>query len=224
MHHSPANNLLFRIIEGQLYEIKEQYKKQPNILTENEPFMFSLLSNKKLSWEDIVMLAMEVFLGGMDATATTASLTLHYLAKNKEIQTAAREDACKNNDYKFLRSCIKETLRMSPTAGANTRCLVQDAEIHGYLIPAGVRNAQVHFSVVIAFIYFQTMVSAFSSVTSQMSEYFENPLEYRPQRWLRRSSESYHPFASLPFGHGARMCPGKRLAEQEIIFLLKQVN
>lgn len=72
--------------------------------------------------------------------------------------------------------------------------------------------------------FFQTMVSAFSSVTSQMSEYFENPLEYRPQRWLRYCTESYHPFASLPFGHGPRMCPGKRLAEQELIFLLKQVH
>lgn len=87
------------------------------------------------------MLAMEIFLGGMDATATTAALTLHYLAKNKEVQTAAREDALKDSNHKFLRACIKETLRLSPTAGANTRCLAQNAEINGYLIQAGVRNA-----------------------------------------------------------------------------------
>lgn len=65
---------------------------------------------------------------------------------------------------------------------------------------------------------------AFSSVTSQMGEYFEDPGQYRPQRWLRNEAESYHPFASLPFGHGPRMCPGKRLAEQEIVVLLKKVR
>lgn len=128
----------YRVIQQHLHQIKEQYTNEPGLLAETEPFMFSLLNNKKFSSEDVVMLAMEIFLGGMDATATTATLTLHYLAKNKEIQAKAREDARKSNECKFIRACIKETLRLSPTAGANTRFLAQDAEIGGYLIPARV--------------------------------------------------------------------------------------
>lgn len=64
---------------------------------------------------------------------------------------------------------------------------------------------------------------ACSSVTSCLEEYFEEPQLYKPQRWLRSSAEVYHKFASLPFGHGPRKCPGKRLAEQEMVLFLKHM-
>lgn len=98
------------------------------------------MNNESLSWDDVKMLAIEVFLGGIDATATTAALTLHYLSQCDNIQEAARDDALsKNDNLPYLKACVKETLRMSPTAGANSRFLPKDTAIGGYLIPKSVR-------------------------------------------------------------------------------------
>ena len=56
-----------------------------------------------------------------------------------------------------------------------------------------------------------------------MSEYFKNPNKFDPWRWLDKTKE-IHPYAVLPFGHGARMCPGRRFAEQEIFLCISEVR
>lgn len=63
---------------------------------------------------------------------------------------------------------------------------------------------------------------------SLLEEYFEDAGSYRPERWLHsekvQKKNEYSNFASLPFGHGARMCPGRWLSEQESVLLLSAVN
>lgn len=63
---------------------------------------------------------------------------------------------------------------------------------------------------------------AFLSITSTDEKYYENPFDFKPERWLNKSNKNM--FASLPFGYGVRMCPGRRLAEQEIIVAIKEVS
>ena len=53
-------------------------------------------------------------------------------------------------------------------------------------------------------------------VTSRLSKYFDNPLDYRPERWLTPNNKESHPFTILPFGYGNRMCAGKRFSEMEL--------
>ena len=38
---------------------------------------------------------------------------------------------------------------------------------------------------------------------------FKFPLEFIPERWLNEDLGKIQPFASLPFGLGARMCIGE---------------
>ena len=60
----------------------------------------------------------------------------------------------------------------------------------------------------------------------RLPQYVKDPLNFKPERWLR-GSESYeniHPFLSLPFGFGPRSCIARRLAEQNICIILMRVN
>lgn len=63
-------------------------------------------------------------------------------------------------------------------------------------------------------------------VTGQLEEYVSKSNEFLPERWMKETNESYriHPFASLPYGHGARMCLGRRFADLEIQILLAKVS
>lgn len=71
------------------------------------------------------------------------AMTFHYLATNPEIQEQAYRNILAQGsaeELSFLRACIKETLRLSPTGGASSRILASDANIGGYVVPAGVSS------------------------------------------------------------------------------------
>lgn len=94
---------------------------------------------------------------------------------------------------------------MYSTVIGNGRTLQEDTVIQGYLIPKGVQ------------VVFPTLV------TGSMSEYVSDPNDFTPERWMNRDSK-IHPFASLPYGYGSRMCLGRRFADLEIQILLAKVR
>lgn len=61
-----------------------------------------------------------------------------------------------------------------------------------------------------------------------MSEYVTEAHRFLPERWLKPSQGGFdgnlHPFASLPYGYGARMCLGRRFADLEMQILLCKVH
>lgn len=64
-----------------------------------------------------------------------------------------------------------------------------------------------------------------STLRSKDEACFPRPNEYLPERWLRdKPYGDIHPYASLPFSHGSRMCIGRRIAEQEMYIFLARVR
>lgn len=58
---------------------------------------------------------------------------------------------------------------------------------------------------------------------SNSSKYFSHPEQFLPERWLKGSGYKHHPFASLPFGYGKRMCLGRRFADLELQTVVSKV-
>ena len=108
----------------------------------------------------------------------------------------------------YLKACVKESQRLEPLVPQNGRALPIDVVIKGYRIAAG------------------TQILVEHEYVSTSPKYFEDPLEYKPERWLRTQEQLHQqrrggegntdPFMVLPFGFGARMCVGRRFAEQEL--------
>ena len=105
----------------------------------------------------------------------------------------------------YLKAVLKETLRTNPAAPAMARILPQPFELNGYKIPENTVYVFSHWHM------------------GNSPRYINEPEKFKPERWLRSElSDKVHPFLILPFGHGSRMCIGKRFAEQEVnIFLTK---
>jgi cytochrome P450 len=59
-----------------------------------------------------------------------------------------------------------------------------------------------------------------------MEKYYPEADKFIPERWLKddsQSSKKIHPFVTMPFGFGPRMCIGRRFAELEIETLITKV-
>lgn len=156
---------------------------------------------------------------------------LYELSRNQQIQNEIYENLKEQNMLpghypQLLRACLKETLRLHPTAGGTSRILDSDTMLSGFFVPKGVKKrlCQSLNKKSLYLIYlFQTLVIGVNPTISRMGCYFSNPLQFKPLRWLDKTN-MIHPYGSLPFGHGARMCPGRRFAEQEILLGVAEVR
>ncbi|EDW85888.1 uncharacterized protein Dwil_GK23301 [Drosophila willistoni] len=111
----------------------------------------------------------------------------------------------------YLKAFIKEVFRMYSTVIGNGRTLQEDSVICGYQVPKGIQAV------------FPTIV------TGNMEEYVTDAATFKPERWLKPQHGGdpdpgkLHPFASLPYGYGARMCLGRRFADLEMQILLAKL-
>lgn len=68
-------------------------------------------------------------------------------------------------------------------------------------------------------------MSMFTS--SRNEQYFNNPNEFIPDRWIRLNNNKYNgiiePFATLPYGFGARSCIGQKMAHTQMCLTIAEV-
>ncbi|XP_078680492.1 putative cytochrome P450 CYP44 [Branchiostoma floridae x Branchiostoma belcheri] len=185
---------------------------------EETDFLFNLMSQKDMTMDEVIMMAIGLIIGGVDSTGNTMAFNLYFLAKNPSAQQKLYEEITEVvppgqpiddrvlNKMHYLRAVVKETFRLYPTTFFNTRILNRDVVLSGYRVPA------------------KTQVIMAHNVISRQPEYYLEPESYIPERWLRtESSTNAQAFALLPFGYGPRMCIGRRFAEQELFLGLTRI-
>nr|XP_037273552.1 cytochrome P450 CYP12A2-like [Rhipicephalus microplus] len=159
--------------------------------------------------------------------ASAATYCLYCLAMNPAVQKKAREEVMsvlptpgrgemkfKYTELSYLKACIRESLRLYPTIPGVHRKLDHDVVMSGYAIPKN------------------TVLRTEMFVSGRLEQNFTRASEFIPDRWLRanggRAPEllenwAMHPFASLPFSTGIRMCIGRRIAEMELSILVAKI-
>lgn len=94
----------------------------------------------------------------------------------------------------WLAACFQEAMRIIPPVWHLPRFAKGDDVLCGYRVPAGSR----------------VLVSVWS--THRDPAVYEDPLEFRPERWLGDAPKERPRFSYLPFGGGRRACVGQGFA------------
>ncbi|XP_074273834.1 cytochrome P450 71D10-like [Silene latifolia] len=201
-----SNRLLDPIVNGHKSNIKTEETlvdvlmkfHQDNVLDSSE---FSLSTN------NIKAIILDIFGAGSETSSTTIEWAMSELLKNPKAMKKAQEevrrvyngyktiDETKLEELKYLKSVIKESLRLHPPAPLLVpRESIEDCQIQGYDVPSKTR----------------VIMNAYA--IGRDPNYWPDPNVFNPERF-ENSSIDYkgNDFELIPFGAGRRMCPGLTL-------------
>lgn len=145
-----------------------------------------------------------LLLAAHDTTTAALSMACYYLAADQQLQGRLREEAQglsgshisydELSSIPTIENTFKETERLHPSVPAFMRRTVADTEIGGYFVGAN------------------TPIQVPMIYTQRMEEWWQNPLNFDPDRFARNEHKQ-HPFQWAPFGGGAHKCIGLHFAD-----------
>jgi cytochrome P450 len=137
---------------------------------------------------------MTLLFAGHDTTTSTVAFLFHELAKlGGDLAPAALEPA------------IEETLRLYPPAWLGPRRSVREFEFGGYTIPVDMP------------------VNYCSWASHRLPDVWEDPHEFRPERFSPGNRGRIPRGAYVPFGGGSRTCIGMRFGQLEIRVIAREI-
>ena len=166
------------------------------------------MSDKQLRDE-----AMTLIFAGHETTAHALTWTWYLLAKNPgkaatmrdelgRILGGRRPEVDDLPNLPYLEMVVKESLRLLPSVWSYARQAQRDLVVEGYDVKKGL-------TVVISHI-----------AAGRNPKYYDNPMEFRPERWTREFERNLPRGAYVPFAAGPRVCLGKQFAMMEMRLIL----
>ena len=156
---------------------------------------------------------MTLVFAGHETTAHTLTWAWYLLAKNRGKLAKAQQEIDETigdrpigiddlRELPYLEMCLKESLRRLPAVWIYAREAQKDLRLGDYFFPKG------------------AILAVSPLATGRNAKYFEDPLEYRPERWTREFERQLPKGAYVPFAAGPRVCLGKQFAMMEMRIIL----
>ncbi len=170
--------------------------------------------------DDAVMTDLQVrdevitlFAAGHETTAVALTWTWYLLATHPDVQArfhAELDEALGGrpptlddlSKLTFTGRVLTESMRLYPPIWSTGRMTFEPITLGGYQIPAG------------------AALIAPQLIIHRDPRWFDDPLEFRPDRWTEEFKEKLPRFAYYPFGGGPRLCIGEGFAWMEAMLVL----
>jgi cytochrome P450 len=141
-----------------------------------------------------------LLLAGHETTTTGLAWAFERLIRHPDKLERLRGELARGDGDGYLDAVVNETLRVRPVIDGVWRRLTSPIELGGYRLAAGT-----------------TVLPSIALV--QLSDAFDDPEEFRPERFL---GDGAPPYTFIPFGGGARRCIGAAFATMEMKVVLSE--
>lgn len=153
-----------------------------------------------------------MLLAGEDTTANTIAWLIYLLRRNPAALELARAEVLRHapdpaafsveqmDALDYLDACVQEAMRLKPVAPFMPLEALRDTAVAGHAVKAG------------------ALVWCVLRHHSVADSHFPRAAEFEPQRWLADAAGNVaaDKTVGMPFGSGARTCPGRYLALLEV--------
>ncbi|XP_053395219.1 cytochrome P450 10-like isoform X2 [Mercenaria mercenaria] len=187
--------------------------------TERVPFITYMLSQNSLTTDEAVSTCVDLLTAATETTSNAMLWSLYSLAQHPEVQEKLYQETMDvlgdSNEINpeniaklsYVKAFLKETFRAYPITWATSRITQEDMEVSGHHIPAN------------------THIQANLFGMFRDEKLFPENDQFKPERWLRENkmNTQLKSLSNLIWGHGARMCIGRRFAEQELHIILTKI-
>jgi cytochrome P450 len=158
-----------------------------------------------------------LFMAGVETTALSLCWTWYLLARHPEVEARLVEEwrtvlggrsptVADVPRLTYTEQVISESMRVRPPSYMIGREAARDFDLGGYRIPKGAN----------------VLISQW--VLHRDPRWFDDPEQFRPERWANGLTSRLPRGAYIPFGLGPRTCIAARFASLEMIMLLATVG
>jgi cytochrome P450 len=162
--------------------------------------------------DEIVGNLLTMLLAGEDTVANTIAWMMYFMTEYPEAQRMMQQEADivlgnsttlqqiqEHERLSYINAVAQETMRLKPVGPMLFHETTEAVKLGGMNIPAG------------------TALFLLTRAAWMQESAFANPTQFQPERWLSGADALEHnPNTFIPFGSGARFCPGQTLALLEI--------